>query len=172
MKKHITHLILLLLITSCSINKKAHSIGEFKFKLPKKAIAIKPENLDANSPINEKKIPSKYIYKIDDIYLGIEDPIKATIDKKLLEEDKKDRDNYYKKQELIELVQYHSIHIKINDNEAFIMYKCYKNSSQYIYKMVNKDNTQVFTGTLVFENQSNYNEATKILINFLKSVQF
>ncbi len=172
MKKHITLLILLLLITSCSINKKAHSIGEFKFKLPKKAIAIKPEDLDANSPINGKKIPSKYIYKIGDIYLGIEEPVKATIDKKLLEEDKKDRDNYYKKHELIEFVQCQSSLTKINDNEAFIMYNYYKNSGQYIYKMVNKDNTQVFTGTVVFENQTNYAEATKILNDFLKSVKF
>ena len=172
MKKHITHLILLLLITSCSVNKKAHFIGEFKFKLPKKAVAIKPEDLDANSPINEKKIPSKYIYKIDSIYFGINDPVTGTIDKNFLEEDKKSFDYDYKRSGLIEAFQYQSSIVKINNNETFIMYKYYKNIGKYIYKTVNKDNTQVFTGTVVFENQSNYAEATKILNDFLKSVTF
>ncbi len=172
MKKHITLLILLLLITSCSINKKSLSIGEFKFKLPKKAVAIKPEDLDANSQINQKKIPTKYIYKIDDIYLGINDPYKGEIKKDFIKDQKKGWDYTFKDFEFIESHQYQSSITKINNNETFIMYKYYKNIGQYSFSMINKDNTQILGGTIVFENQTNYAEATKILNDFLKSVKF
>lgn len=172
MKKHIIHLILLLLITSCSTNKKALSIGEFKFKLPKKALEIKPEDLDTNSQINQEKIPTKYIYKIDDIYLGINDPYKGEIKKDFLENRKKVDDNRYKKNDFIEYHQYQSSLTKTNNNETYAMYEFKKNVGQYSFSVINKDNTQILGGTIVFENQSNYEEATKILNDFLKSVKF
>lgn len=137
--------------------------------MPKNAVAIKPEDLDANSQINQEKIPSKHIYKIDNIYLGINDTYKGEIKKDFLEGHKKMDDNRYEK---IESYQYQSKLTKINDNETYTMYEFKKNVGQYYFSMVNKNNNQIFNGKIIFENQSKHTEATKILKDFLKSVKF
>lgn len=174
MKIYLKYIILLFLIVSCNTSKNIQTIelGLVKFKLPKEAIKITTKNIDSISKLNQKIKELKNIYKIKDIYFAMNDPLKTDVKKDLLEEHKRGWDYDYKNFGFVESQQYVSSLKKINNNETFYMYHYNENIGQYSFKMVNKNRTQILGGTIVFENQSNYDEATKILNDFLKSVQF
>jgi hypothetical protein len=171
MKNHIKYIILLFLVVGCSTTKNIQ-IGLVKFKLPKYLEKIDAKDLNTTNKLNQKIIDAKNIYKIDNIYVTTSDTYKGEVKKNLLEGYKKGFDYQMKDFGLVESNQYKSSLTKINNNDVFTMYTFYKNVGEYTFKMINKDYNQIISGRVVFENQSNYEEATKILNDFLKSVKF
>lgn len=171
MKKHFKYLLLLLII-SCSTKKNIQTFDSFKLKLPKETVKITAKSLDSISKLDQKIIGVKNIYKINNVYLAMGDPYKGEVKEGLLENHKNGSDYRMKAYGYVESHQYKSSIEKINNNDALVMYEYYENIGQYIFKIKNPGNTQILGGMIVFENESNYDEATKILNDLLRSVQF
>jgi hypothetical protein len=177
MKIYIRCIIALLFTVSCGTSKNSQllEVGKFSLKVPKEAVKITHEDLDSKNPSQQmiKKLTNmNIIYKINDVYFGMLDPFKGEIKKDYLKDSKKGFDYLHKDFGTVESEQYKSSLAKINNNDVFVRYRFDKNIGQYTFKMVNKDYNQMFSGVIFFENQSNYEEATKILDDLLKSVKF
>ena len=172
MKKNLKNLIIIFLVVSCSSSKNIQKIESVKFELPKGAVKIENATLDQNNQKDQKLLLLKNIYKINDVYIGMNDPYKGEVKNDLLKDVKDGSDYDYKKFGFIESHQYKSSLENINNNETLIIYTYYENVGQYSFRKVNKVKTQIFGGTIVFEKQSDYTEATKILSDLLNSVKF
>jgi hypothetical protein len=172
MKKLISILCLLYLCASCSTSKQTITIQSLKFKLLKESVKIKAQSLSEHNKKDEKVILLKNIYKAKDVLIGISDPLKDEIKKDLLKNHKFSHDYDMKSFELIEIQQYQSKLETINGNEVLYFYTYYEDVGEYSFRMVSKDYTQIFSGRIVFEKQSDYEEATKILNDLLNSVDF
>ncbi len=112
------------------------------------------------------------IYKIDNIYVGFGKPFNGEVKRDILQDNKNGFDSDYKKFGFIESRQYKSSIEKINNNNVFIMYRYYDNIGQYSFKILKNDYHQIIGGTIVFEKQSDFSQATKILYNLLNSIKF
>ncbi|CAD0002245.1 hypothetical protein [Flavobacterium salmonis] len=165
------YLIIILLAASCSGSKNIQKIESVKFELPKGAVKIENTSLDQNNKKDQKLMLLKNIYKINDVYIGMNDPYKGEVKNDLLKDIKDGSDYDYKKFDFIESHQYKSSLENIN-NETLIIYTYYEDVGQYSFRKVNKEKTQIFGGTIVFEKQSDYTEATKIVNDLLNSVKF
>lgn len=172
MKKNLKNLIIILLVVSCSSSKNIKKIESVKFELPKGVVKIENASLDQNNKKDQKLMLLKNIYKINDIYIGLSEPFKGELKEDFLKSEKNGFDYDYKNFGFIESHQYKSSIEKINNNDALIMYTYYENIGQYSFKILKTDNKQIMGGTIVFEKQSDYTEATKILSDLLNSVKF
>lgn len=164
-------LIIILLAISCGSTKNIQKIEFVKFELPKWAIKIENASLDQKNKKDQKLMLLKNIYKSNDVYIGMNDPYKGEVKNNLLKGIKDGSDYDYKKFGFIESHQYKSSLENINNNETLIIYTYYEDVGQYSFRKVNRENP-IFGGTIVFEKQSNYTEATKIVNDLLISVKF
>ncbi|RKR08975.1 hypothetical protein C8C83_0573 [Flavobacterium sp. 90] len=172
MKNFLKYLIIILLFISCSSTKNVQKLESVKFELPKGAVKIENATLDQNNKKDQKLMLLKNIYKINDVYIGMNDPYKGEVKNDLLKDIKDGSDYDYKKFGFIESHQYKSSLENINNYETLIIYTYYEDVGQYSFRKVNKEKTQIFGGTIVFEKQSDYTEATKIVNDLLNSVKF
>lgn len=172
MIKKVTNLILILLMISCSSNKNVRKIEFVTFQLPKGAMKIDNEKLNNSNKKDQKITQLEYLYKINDIYIGLSQPFKGVIKEEYLKTIKNGFDYDYNKFDFIKSHEYKSNIEKINNNAVLLIYSFHENIGQYSFKILKTDNTEIIGGTIVFENQSDYNEATKVLYNFLNSVKF
>jgi hypothetical protein len=176
MKKIITILLSVKLLISCSAGREQLKYDHVSFSLPKHAKKITKEQLN---PVNKR---DQYVMEFKNIYQVIDDILITTtissskhyIEKDYLLERKKWSDNFLRDNDLIEATQYKSRIETVNNNEVLIMYKFsdFSHFGKYSFQVISNDNTQTFKGTVTFENKSNYEKATKILNDLIKSVKF
>ena len=172
MKKILKNLFILLLAVSCNSSKNIHKIESVKFELPKGAVKVEKATLDQNNKKDQKLLQLKNIYRVNNVFIGLSDPFKGEIKKDFLKSEKDGFDYNYKIFGFIESHQYKSRIEKINNNDALVIYTYYENIGQYSFKILKIDNNQVIGGTVIFEQQSDYTQATKIVYDLLNSVKF
>jgi uncharacterized protein YcfL len=173
MRKNIIILKLLLLLVSCSTSKELIKLEHVSLKLPTGTKKNTKEQLNPLNKRDEIVMEYKNIYRVhEDIIITTPNSApKHKIEKNYLLERKKLIDGLVRENNLDEASQYKSYIETVNNNEVLITYKFY-DYGKYSFSIINKDNTQSFMGTITFENKSNYEKATKILNDLIKSVKF
>lgn len=167
--------LIICLFISCSylsVAQTTYSISSIKFILPQEAVKINTSNLDLNKRKDKIVNDHENIYNISNIFLGISATEKGNMSNTHLEDFKKGQDFLMKRLELLNSLNYQSEIKTINNNKILILYSFYNNIGDYFFMVLKNDNSEIFSGRIAFENQSNYTEATGILDDFLISVQF
>lgn len=175
MKKHITYLVLLILITSCSVHKNK----EFGYNLPHKTIKLTPEEFALKKEFQSGKISDafKKFYLIQDtVILGFTDMYVGPFKIDILEEHKKDNYNllFHSETSSNTVINYTSNIEKFGDNQVLIE-KYDSNTikdkkSYYHLEIMNSNFTKVKIGIMQFPKEDE-KKATAILNTLLKNFQ-
>ena len=175
MKNYIIYISLFFLSISCNSSKNIVKTDSVKFKLPENAVKIEKTALNQFPKIVKNFEHHKDIYKVNEIYIGLT-PIKQVnyaADrlkrlKGLYDDSRKEFDLLYGKSN----DHYKSSLKKINKNEVFIKYKYSLGIGEYYFVIVNNNRTKGINGSVIFEKESDYNQANKILRGMLNSFEF
>ena len=171
MKKYIIYISLFFLSISCNSSRNIVKTDSVKFKLPKNAVKIEKTALNQSPKIAEKFKPHSDIYKVDDIYIGL-----TPVAEVKYEADRLKR--------LKDVFEYGQIGLdfpdndnsssikKINKNEVFTKHIRSKENEEYYFVIVNNNRNKVIMGSVIFEKESDYNQANKILRGMLNSFEF
>lgn len=178
MKKLILIIGLVVLYATSGKAQVTHTINNMTFSLPANAVKIANTSLAPYSEVQQKFVYLPHTYKINEVYLGFTDLKKAKNNRDSLEVYKANQDYDMSHDLKIDGI-YNSKIEAINGNDVYFEYMFsdgigdYERSiGQYFIMVYNYDIKKMFVGTVAFENQSNYDEATKILYDFLNSVSF
>ena len=83
-----------------------------------------------------------------------------------LEDIKKGQDFQMFRLEAINDLNYKSEIKNVNNNKVLILYTHNGNIGDYLFMVLKNDNKKIFSGNVVFNGQSNFVDATKILNDF------